>query len=84
MSASSALARAQAASDKLEDGTFAGRLPACPGVIAFASTLPTCEEEWRSTLEDWIVVGLKMGHLLPVLDHLYLHEGPGAESLEPG
>ncbi|MEA5622890.1 type II toxin-antitoxin system HicB family antitoxin [Nostoc sp. UHCC 0251] len=30
---------AQAIYDKLEDGTFTGRIPVCKGVIAFASTL---------------------------------------------
>ena len=38
--------------DKLEDGTFAGRIPSCPGVIAFSRTLRGCERELRSTLED--------------------------------
>ncbi|MHC5612311.1 MAG: hypothetical protein ACYTXA_15195 [Nostoc sp.] len=33
---------AQAIYDKLEDGTFAGRIPVCKGVIAFASTLREC------------------------------------------
>ena len=76
-----ASALAQATYDKLEDGTFAGRIPACPGVIAFASSLRTCEEDLRSTLEDWILVGLKMGHLLPVLDQINLNQEPGRESM---
>ncbi|MEH2253386.1 type II toxin-antitoxin system HicB family antitoxin [Nostoc sp.] len=59
---------AQAIDDKLEDGTFAGRIPFCKGVIAFASTLCECEDELRSTLEDWILLGLKLGHSLPVID----------------
>ncbi len=53
--------------DKLEDGAFAGRIPACPGVFAFAPGLRECEDELRSTLEDWILVGLKLGHPLPVI-----------------
>ncbi len=32
-------AMSQATYDKLEDGTFVGRIPSCKGVIAFASTL---------------------------------------------
>jgi predicted RNase H-like HicB family nuclease len=63
-----ALAMAQAVYDNLEDGTFAGRIPSCPGVIAFAVTLRQCEEDLRSTLEDWLLVGLKMGYSLPGLD----------------
>jgi predicted RNase H-like HicB family nuclease len=62
------LAMAQATYDKLNDGTFAGRIPSCPGVIAFAVTLRQCEEEFRSTVEDWLLVGLKMGYSFPGLD----------------
>ena len=57
---------AHAEYDKLEDGSFAGKIPACPGVIAFAATLREWEEELRSVLEDWLLVGLKLGHPLPV------------------
>jgi len=60
-------AMAQAVYDKLEDNTFAGRIPSCKGVVAFNTTLRGCEEELRSTLEDWILVGLKLGHTLPVI-----------------
>jgi len=77
-----ALALDQATYDKLEDGTFAGRIPSCPGVIAFADTLRRCEEELRSTLEDWILVGLKMGHPLPVIDNVNLNQEPSRESME--
>ncbi|MCZ6636080.1 MAG: type II toxin-antitoxin system HicB family antitoxin [bacterium] len=57
---------AQAVYDKLEDDTFAGRVLPCKGVVAFGTTLRECEDELRSTLEDWILVGLKLGHTLPV------------------
>ena len=53
--------------DKLEDGTFAGEIPKLPGVAAFGKTLRACEQELRSTLEDWILVGLRLGHKLPRL-----------------
>ena len=52
----------EAACDKLEDGTFSGRIPSCPGEIAFSGSLRGCAEELRSTLEDWILVGLKLHH----------------------
>jgi predicted RNase H-like HicB family nuclease len=48
--------------DKLEDGTFFGRIPACKGVVAFAATLRECKDELRSVLKDWVLVGLKLGH----------------------
>ena len=52
--------------DKLEDGTFAGEIPKLKGVAAFGSTLRACEQELRSTLEDWLLVGLRLGHKIPV------------------
>lgn len=61
-------AMAEAVYDKLEDGTFVGKIPVCQGVIAFGSTLRECEEELRSTLEEWILLGLKLGHFLPLID----------------
>jgi predicted RNase H-like HicB family nuclease len=60
-------ALSQAEYDKLEDGTFSGRIPSCKGVVAFGNTLRECEDELRSTLEDWVLVGLKLGHTIPVL-----------------
>ncbi len=75
-------ALAQAEYDKLEDGTFFGRIPSCKGVVAFAATLRECEDELRSVLEDWVLVGLKLGHSLPILDSLDLNRKPEYASLE--
>jgi len=68
--------------DKLEDGGFSGRILCCPGVVAFAATLSGCEEELRSTLEDWILVGLKLGHVLPVIEGIDLNQEPHCEPVE--
>ena len=76
------LAIAQAAYDKHEDGTFAGRIPSCKGVVAFGNTLRECEDELRSTLEDWILVGLKLGHPLPVIGEIDLNREPTRESVD--
>jgi len=73
---------AQAAYDKLEDGTFAGRVAPCKGVIALGSTLRECEDELRSTLEDWIFVGLKLGHPLPVVAGIDLNKEPTYEPVD--
>ncbi|MBI4595792.1 MAG: type II toxin-antitoxin system HicB family antitoxin [Candidatus Tectomicrobia bacterium] len=75
-------ALAQAVYDKLEDGSFAGRIPGCVGVVAFGTTLKQCEAELRSTLEDWILVGLKLGHTLPVIDGIDLYKEPKCEPVE--
>lgn len=70
---------AQAVYDKLEDGTFSGRIPPCKGVIAFGSTLRECEDELHSTLEDWILTGLKLNHPLPVIASINLNKEPAYE-----
>lgn len=58
--------------DKLDDGTYAGRVPACQGVVAFGATLMECQRLLQSTLEDWLLLGLRMGHALPVFAGLRL------------
>lgn len=78
-----ALALQEAEYDKLEDNTFAGRIPSCKGVVAFAATLRECENELRSTLEDWVLVGLKLGHELPVLANINLNRAAAYEPVEP-
>ena len=69
-------AMSEALYDKLEDGTFTGRIPPCKGVLSFGTTLRECEDELRSTLEDWILVGLKLGHRLPVIGGIDLNREP--------
>jgi predicted RNase H-like HicB family nuclease len=68
--------------DKLEDGTFAGNVPDCPGAIAVGSTLRECENELRSTLEDWIVMGLRPGHRLPIIAGIDLNVEPTYGTME--
>jgi predicted RNase H-like HicB family nuclease len=75
-------AMAQAEYDKLEDGSFSGRIPACKGVVTFGDTLRACEDELRSTLEDWLLLGLKLGHTLPVMDSMDLNGEPTYEPVE--
>lgn len=53
--------------EEIDDNKYAGRIPSCPGVIAFASTLEECKQELLSVLEDWILLGLRHGHPLPIV-----------------
>jgi hypothetical protein len=41
-------------------------------VWANADLLDACREELQSTLEDWIILGLRMGHVLPVVAGIIL------------
>ena len=70
---------AHAVYDKLDDGSYTGRIPQCKGVIAFGTTLRECEDELHSTLEDWILLGLKLGHPLPVIADINLNKEPAYE-----
>lgn len=75
-------AMSEAVYDKLEDDTFVGRIPPCKGVLAFGTTLRECEGELQSTLEDWILIGLKLGHSLPVIGDIDLNKEPTRETVE--
>ena len=59
-------AMAKAVYDKLEDDSFCGKIPQCPGVIAFAETLYQCQQALRSSLEGWLIVKIRHGDTLPV------------------
>jgi predicted RNase H-like HicB family nuclease len=53
-----------------DDGTFYGEISDLQGVWANAPTLEECREGLQSALEDWIALGLRLGHTLPVVDGL--------------
>ena len=55
-----------------DDEGFYGEIPELQGVWANEDTLEACREELQSTLEDWILVGLRMGHTLPVIEGIDL------------
>lgn len=58
----------QATYEILSDGTFYGEIPGFQGVYANAVTLEFCREELQEVLEGWIILGLQMGHPLPVIE----------------
>jgi predicted RNase H-like HicB family nuclease len=50
------------------DEGFYGEIPTAPGVWATGSTLEACRKELLEVLEEWIIVGIAMGHELPEFD----------------
>ena len=70
--------------EKLEEDSYAGSIPPCLGPFAFGATLSECKHELRSVLEDWMLVSIKMGHEIPVIDgiDLNLTLDPVCEPLE--
>lgn len=66
-------ALSKATYDKLEDGTYSGRIPGCPGVIAFGKTLHKCHEELRLVLEGWLIVKIRHGDKIPIVAGINLN-----------
>jgi predicted RNase H-like HicB family nuclease len=60
--------------DKLEDGSFSGKIPQCPGVVAFGETLYQCRQELISSLEGWLIVKIRHGDRLPVVGRINLNK----------
>jgi predicted RNase H-like HicB family nuclease len=63
---SAAMHRAQY--EEMEDGDFWGEIPGFDGLWGSASSLNECREALFSALEDWILVGIALGHDLPEVD----------------
>jgi predicted RNase H-like HicB family nuclease len=66
-------AMTKAVYEKLEDGTYFGKLSQCPGVVAFGETLYKCQEELRSVLEGWLIVKIRHGDRLPIIGGINLN-----------
>jgi hypothetical protein len=41
--------------------------PTCQAYGGSEPTCPDCQRELQSTLEDWLLLGLRLGHVLPNL-----------------
>ena len=61
----------------LEDKTYYGWVQELPGVWAHASTLEECRAELQEVIEDWLLLGLKLGHEIPVLGGVDLNKAVG-------
>lgn len=54
------------------DGTFFGEIPGLDGLWANAETLEACRDELEESLEEWILLGLQLGHPIPAIDGIDL------------
>ncbi len=57
----------------MENNRFFGSVPVCPGAWADGATLEECREELQSVLGDWIIVRLRRGLDVPVVDGIDLN-----------
>ncbi|MBV8883035.1 MAG: type II toxin-antitoxin system HicB family antitoxin [Chroococcidiopsidaceae cyanobacterium CP_BM_RX_35] len=58
--------------EPIGDGTVFASIPGFDGLWANAQTQAACIDELRSVLEGWIVLGLRLGHTLPIVDGIDL------------
>ena len=63
----------QAKYELMENGRFFARISGFEGLWAEGPTLEDCREELQSTLEDWLLLGLQLGHTLPVIEGIDLN-----------
>ena len=61
---------------------YAGLIPGCAGIIAFGQNLRTCEEILHSTLGNWVLVGLKQGNTLSIIEGIDLNKEIVREPVE--
>jgi predicted RNase H-like HicB family nuclease len=61
-----------------DDERFYGEIHNASGVSATGSTLEACRQELLEVLEEWILVGIAMGHHLPNFDGVTIKVKPVA------
>lgn len=58
---------------ELEEGVFYANVPELPGVLAYGSTLEECRNQLIEVIEGWLIVGIRHGDAIPVLDTIDLN-----------
>lgn len=53
---------------EVEGGQFYADVPELPGVLAYGSTLEECRNQLIEVIEGWLIVGIRHGDSIPVLD----------------
>ena len=48
------------------DGTYFAEIPGFQGAWANADSPEECRQEMKEVLEDWILLGIKLGHQIPL------------------
>jgi predicted RNase H-like HicB family nuclease len=65
----------------MENGQYFGTIAGCDGVWARGRSLEACREALQSTLEDWLLLGLQLGHKLPVIAGINLNRPAARRSI---
>ena len=56
-----------------DDGTYYGEIPGFQGVFANAATLDGCRTQLQEVLEGWMLLGIHLGHRLPIVNGMNLN-----------
>ncbi len=58
-----------------QEGTpYYGEIPSLPGLMATGETLEQCRENLEDALDQWIALGLQLGHQVPSIDGIQLQQ----------
>jgi predicted RNase H-like HicB family nuclease len=55
---------------EVEEGVFYAEIPDFDGVLAHRNTLEECREQLIEVLEGWLIVGIRHGHFLPIIENM--------------
>jgi predicted RNase H-like HicB family nuclease len=66
--------------DLMESGCFFGSIAPCRSCCGEGATLEECRDDLRAALECWILVGVRHGDELPVIDDIDLNAKFHAEA----
>lgn len=58
---------------EVEEGQFYADVPELPGVLAYGSTLEECRSQLIEVIEGWLIVGIRHGDFIPILDAIDLN-----------
>jgi len=56
-----------------DDNSYYGEIPECRGVYANEKTLAETEKDLRGALEGWILLGIRHGAELPIIEGIDLN-----------
>lgn len=62
--------------EKMEDGRYFGTISLCRGVWADGDTVEACRSVLQEVLEDWILIRVRHGLDIPLVDGIDLNPKP--------
>ena len=73
-------AMARARVKQVDEGQYVGRIPGCIGLLGYGASPEETLEDLRVALEDWVLIGLRVGDSIPPMAGINLNS---ERTLEP-